>query len=68
MIFQKILPLKSGELSFFLGIEVKKIEDGIHSSQPKYVVDILSRVVINKCKSDSTPMITIKKLSEKGIL
>lgn len=55
-----------GELSFFLGIDVKKIEDGIHLSQPKYVADILRRVGINKCKPVSTLMINTKKLSEKG--
>ena len=32
-----------GELSYFLGIEVKKVNDGILMSQQKYASDIIRR-------------------------
>ena len=47
-----------GELHYFLGIDVKKVQDGILLTQEKYASDILSRVGMKDCKASSTPMST----------
>ena len=52
-----------GDLHYFLGIEVKKVQDGILLTQEKYVSDILSRVGMKDCKPSSTPTSTTEKLS-----
>jgi hypothetical protein len=52
------------ELSYFLGIEVKRTPDGgLLLSQGKYASDILKRVGMINCKPVSTPMSTSEKLS-----
>ena len=41
---QQTFALKDlGELSYFLGIEVSKIQNGIHLSQAKYIADVLAK-------------------------
>jgi hypothetical protein len=51
------------ELSYFLGIEVKRTPDGgLLLSQGKYASDILKRVGMTNCKPVSTPMSTSEKL------
>jgi histone deacetylase 1/2 len=52
-----------GELHYFLGIEVKKVHDGIILSQEKYANDLLSRVNMKLCKSVTTPLSLSEKLS-----
>ncbi|XP_071681692.1 uncharacterized mitochondrial protein AtMg00810-like [Lolium perenne] len=52
-----------GELHFFLGIEVRKVTDGIVLSQEKYANDLLSRVNMKMCKPVDTPLSTSEKLS-----
>ena len=52
-----------GELSYFLGIEVKKAHDGILLTQEKYARDIIKRVGMKDCKPTSTPLSTTEKLS-----
>jgi hypothetical protein len=42
---------------------VNKIRDGILLSQNKYVMDILQREGMTRCKSVSTPLSTSEKLS-----
>jgi histone deacetylase 1/2 len=51
-----------GELHYFLGIEVKKVHDGIILSQEKYAHDLLHRVN-NMCKMVDTPLSVTEKLS-----
>nr|GEV26597.1 hypothetical protein [Tanacetum cinerariifolium] len=51
-----------GELTFFLGLQVKKKKDGIFISQDKYVVDILRKFALTVGKSASTPIDTEKPL------
>lgn len=52
-----------GDLHYFLGIEVKKVRDGIILSQNKYTADILKRVSMQYCKPVSTPLSVSEKIS-----
>nr|GEU70571.1 hypothetical protein [Tanacetum cinerariifolium] len=51
-----------GELTFFLGLQVKQKPDGIFISQDKYVAEILRKFVLTDGKSASTPIDTEKPL------
>ncbi|GKE56447.1 putative ribonuclease H-like domain-containing protein, partial [Tanacetum coccineum] len=51
-----------GELTFFLGLQVKQKEDGISISQDKYVTEILKKFGFFDVKTASTPMETQKPL------
>nr|GEV58720.1 hypothetical protein [Tanacetum cinerariifolium] len=51
-----------GELTFFLGLQVKQKKDGIFISQDKYVVGILRKFGLTDRKSASTPIDTKKPL------
>ncbi|GJS16133.1 putative ribonuclease H-like domain-containing protein [Tanacetum coccineum] len=51
-----------GELTFFLGLQVKQKSDGIFISQDKYVAEILKKFEFSAVKSASTPMETNKAL------
>lgn len=47
-----------GELHYFLGIEVKKVHDGILLTQEKYTSDLLHLLLVGmvNCKPMNTPM------------
>nr|GEU58763.1 copia protein [Tanacetum cinerariifolium] len=49
-----------GELTFFLGLQVKQKEDGIFISQDKYVAEILKKFDFISEKTSSTPIETKK--------
>nr|GFB80367.1 ribonuclease H-like domain-containing protein [Tanacetum cinerariifolium] len=51
-----------GELTFFLGLQVKQKEDGIFISQDKYVAKILKKFDFLSVKTASTPIETQKPL------
>nr|GEU36918.1 ribonuclease H-like domain-containing protein [Tanacetum cinerariifolium] len=51
-----------GELTFFLGLQVRKNDDGIFISQDKYVAKILRKFGLTDGKSASTPIDTKKPL------
>nr|GEW34470.1 retrovirus-related Pol polyprotein from transposon TNT 1-94 [Tanacetum cinerariifolium] len=51
-----------GELTFFLGLQVKQKKDGIFISQDKYIAEILRKFRLTHRKSASTPMDTKKPL------
>ncbi|GJV85384.1 putative ribonuclease H-like domain-containing protein [Tanacetum coccineum] len=51
-----------GELTFFLGLQVKQKNDGIFISQDKYVIEILKKFSFSDVKTASTPMETHKPL------
>ncbi|GJU88218.1 retrovirus-related pol polyprotein from transposon TNT 1-94 [Tanacetum coccineum] len=53
-----------GELTFFLGLQVKQRTNGIFLSQDKYVYDILKKFVYSSVKTTSTPMETHKPLTK----
>jgi hypothetical protein len=51
------------DLHYFLGIEVKKVLDGVLLTQEKYTVDILRRAGMASCKPAPTPLSSSEKLS-----
>ncbi|GJR30938.1 putative ribonuclease H-like domain-containing protein [Tanacetum coccineum] len=51
-----------GELTFFLGLQVKQKDDGIFISQDKYVADILKKFDFATVRTASTPIDTSKAL------
>ncbi|GJQ91416.1 putative ribonuclease H-like domain-containing protein [Tanacetum coccineum] len=51
-----------GELTFFLGLQVKQKNDGIFIRQDKYVAEILKKFGFTEVKTASTPMETQKPL------
>nr|GEX42727.1 hypothetical protein [Tanacetum cinerariifolium] len=72
--FEKIMHKKfkmsfMGELTFFLGLQVKQKEDGIFISQDKYVNKILNKFGFSDVKTASTPTVTKKHLlkDEDGV-
>ncbi|GKA61366.1 putative ribonuclease H-like domain-containing protein [Tanacetum coccineum] len=51
-----------GELTFFLGLQVQQKEDGIFTSQDKYLAEILKKFDFATVKTASTPIETNKAL------
>nr|GEV39750.1 hypothetical protein [Tanacetum cinerariifolium] len=51
-----------GELAFFLGLQVMQKDDGIFTSQDKYVANILKKFDFSSVKTASTPIETNKAL------
>jgi hypothetical protein len=47
-----------GELKYFLGFQIKQLEDGMFISQTKYTHDLLKKFDMDKVKSIMTPMST----------
>ncbi|GJY31031.1 ribonuclease H-like domain-containing protein [Tanacetum coccineum] len=62
LMHEKFQRSSMGELTFFLGLQVKQKEDGIFISQNKYVADILRKFGFTDVKTASTPMDTEKPL------
>ncbi|KAJ9564380.1 hypothetical protein OSB04_000346 [Centaurea solstitialis] len=52
-----------GELTFFLGLQVKQKPEGIFINQSKYVASMLQKFGMNDAKPASTPMETHKHLT-----
>ncbi|GJV57755.1 putative ribonuclease H-like domain-containing protein [Tanacetum coccineum] len=73
MMHKKFQMSSMGELTFFLGLQVKQKEDGIFISQDKYVTEILKKFGFSDVKTANTPMETHKPLlkdadgEDKGI-
>ncbi|GJV75994.1 putative ribonuclease H-like domain-containing protein [Tanacetum coccineum] len=57
-----LLMSSMGELTFFLGLQVKQKKDDIFISQDKYIEEILKKFRFTKVKTASTPMETQKPL------
>jgi hypothetical protein len=53
-----------GELSFFLGLQIRQSNQGIFISQTKYIREILKRFEMEDSKPVITPMQTSCKLSK----
>ncbi|GJV14129.1 putative ribonuclease H-like domain-containing protein, partial [Tanacetum coccineum] len=62
MMHKKFQMSSMGELTFFLGLQVKQKENGIFISQDKYVTEILKKFSFTDVKTVSTPMETQKPL------
>ncbi|GKA07467.1 putative ribonuclease H-like domain-containing protein [Tanacetum coccineum] len=62
MMHKKFQMSSMGELTFFLGLQVKPKEDGTFISQDKYVTKILNKFSLTDVKTASTPMETYKPL------
>ncbi|GJV80484.1 putative ribonuclease H-like domain-containing protein [Tanacetum coccineum] len=62
MMHKKFQMSSMGELTFFLGLQVKQKEDGIFISQDKYVTKILKKFGFSDVKTASTHMETHKPL------
>jgi histone deacetylase 1/2 len=52
-----------GELHFFLGIEVKKVNNSLLLTPEKYAIDFLKKVGMQNCKPTPTPMSSSDQLS-----
>ncbi|GKB17825.1 retrovirus-related pol polyprotein from transposon TNT 1-94 [Tanacetum coccineum] len=55
-----------GELNFFLGLQIKQIEDGIFFNQSKYIKEMLKKFGLEDSKPTKTPMSTEIKLTKDG--
>ncbi|GJV65122.1 putative ribonuclease H-like domain-containing protein [Tanacetum coccineum] len=62
LMHKKFQTSSMGELTFFLGLQVKQKDDGIFISQDKYVADILKKFDFSSVKTASTPLETNKAL------
>nr|GEW44918.1 hypothetical protein [Tanacetum cinerariifolium] len=60
--YEKFQMSSIGELTFFLGLQVKQKKDGIFISHDKYVAGILRKYSFSKIKNASTPIETQKPL------
>jgi len=47
-----------GELNFFLGLQIKQMDEGTFISQSKYCKEILKKIEMDNAKAASTPMAT----------
>jgi hypothetical protein len=52
-----------GDLHYFLGIEVNKVEKWYSPITKKYATDVIRRIGMHTCKPVSTPLSVSKKLS-----
>ncbi|GJX05472.1 retrovirus-related pol polyprotein from transposon TNT 1-94 [Tanacetum coccineum] len=52
-----------GELNFFLGLQIKQLEDGIFFNQSKYIKDMLKKFGLEDSKPMKTPISTETKLT-----
>ncbi|GKC69758.1 retrovirus-related pol polyprotein from transposon TNT 1-94 [Tanacetum coccineum] len=53
-----------GELDFFLGLQIKQMEDEIFFNQSKYIKEMLKKFRLENSKPTKTPMSTEIKLTE----
>nr|GEX44739.1 hypothetical protein [Tanacetum cinerariifolium] len=65
LIHEKFQMSYMGELTFFLGLQVKQKKDGTFISQDNYVAKILKKFRFTKVKTASTPMETHKPLKDE---
>ncbi|GKB08482.1 retrovirus-related pol polyprotein from transposon TNT 1-94 [Tanacetum coccineum] len=53
-----------GDLKFFLGLQIKQMEDGIFFNQSKYIKEMLKKFRLEDSKPTKTPMSTEIKLTK----
>jgi hypothetical protein len=54
-----------GELTFFLGLQIKQTHEGMFVHQGKYTKDVLKKFDMGEAKPLSTPMLTTTALDEE---
>jgi hypothetical protein len=52
-----------GDLHYFLGVEVLKVESSLLLSQRRYILDLLKKTKMHEAKSISSPMASSSSLS-----
>lgn len=57
-----------GELNFFLGLQIKQSNEGIHISQTKYYKEMLKKFEMENVKPLSTPIVTPRLPNYENIL
>nr|GEU79502.1 uncharacterized mitochondrial protein AtMg00810-like [Tanacetum cinerariifolium] len=62
LMHEKFQMSSMGELTFFLGLQVKQKKEGIFTNQDKYVAKILKKYGFSDVKKESTPMEISKPL------
>ncbi|GJT67360.1 putative ribonuclease H-like domain-containing protein [Tanacetum coccineum] len=69
MLLKSLVDFYCGELTFFLGLQVKQQPDGIFISQDKYVADILKKFDFLSIRTATTPIESNKPLvkDEDGV-
>ncbi|KAL6349742.1 hypothetical protein AAG906_001629 [Vitis piasezkii] len=55
-----------GELTFFLGLQIMQLKDGIFLSQSKYAKEVVKKFGLESSKHFKTPMSTTTKLSKEA--
>jgi len=50
------------ELNYFLGLQIKQVNEGIFISQSKYIYNLLKKYDLQDCSPAKTPMATTTKL------
>ena len=56
-----------GELSFFLGLQIKQSKSGLFLSQEKYARNLVKRFGLDGSKTSSSPMSSTLKLSKSNV-
>ena len=56
-----------GLMRYFLGIEVKKTQDGMFMSQQKYATEIFKKFKMDRCKPVDTPIEVGTQLSKDDV-
>ncbi|XP_071741002.1 uncharacterized mitochondrial protein AtMg00810-like [Rutidosis leptorrhynchoides] len=55
-----------GKLKFFLGLQIKQLEDGTFINQQKYIHEMIKKFGMENSKPMATPMATNVKLTLEG--
>ncbi|XP_068466314.1 uncharacterized mitochondrial protein AtMg00810-like [Phaseolus vulgaris] len=53
-----------GEMNYFLGLQVKQLNDGIFINQAKYCKELLRKFKMDQCKAINTPISTSCQLDQ----
>ena len=56
-----------GELSYFLGLQIKQLKNGTFVSQGKYIKDMIKKFGMSDSKAIGTPMGTNGNLDSDGV-